>query len=727
MDVSQFLSEYKPSSVVITSIVEQGDGEGFARNIKRAGTVCRSLAALLWIFSYGRAVQWREVLLRWALSDANGQLAKEVKYHLLWLANKGRDQELPKPIDDGVRSGGFLVDGSVRTWSIRKLMREKNPGRRDRSFGETLLLGVKRGMPSLDARSVEVTLRDYIKLMEDQRTTDEELVDEVTRTVGEVVGLAADDFTVKRHFSFSNRAGVEADGKSVTIPKGGIRGKVWRWAVDNGYQGGMELHRMYWDPVIGLVTEYKHGLELDYALLWSSLLTKFLECPENRKKTVCMVAPIFEPLKLRTITKGQWDVYALGKPLQTALWQTMQIHPIFRHTGEKISEVAMTEFVNSWPVEAFRRRVQGDWFWKSADFKDATNSLHQDVSLAALQTAFPLFHDLAKALCGSHRIIVPLGDDRVDVEAVRGQLMGSPLSFPLLCLINAAVLRMAFELRFKTRFSIGELPARINGDDLVVAMDSELHTIWRSLIGRVGLVESQGKSYEHKDWFQINSRTYDVERVCGVSVCRERAFVNFSYLFGIKKGTDPQDEPMIELLAGRTKDEWEHLGGLRGKVWGRAVGIYAWQTRLLLDRLYTSGQIPYRISTTNPVEVGGLGWAGVPDLAAAQEALRWRYKRASVQSYLDAEDTPESGLDDGFYRVENPPRCRTLRELESVVMLVRRRSKLRGSAAISKKNCASPLQLPCDLRQDWSFTSCFGAGVADAVSHEGEVWRFLNR
>jgi hypothetical protein len=87
----------------------------------------------------------------------------------------------------------------------------------------------------------------------------------------------------------------------------------------------------------------------------------------------------------------------------------------------------------------------------------------------------------------------------------RGQLMGSLLSFPLLCLANF----LAFKWAVKRK-----VPLKINGDDIVFRCRPEEAEKWFKEIAQSGLTISKGKTLTTKSIFSLNSTFFHAgERV----------------------------------------------------------------------------------------------------------------------------------------------------------------------------------------------------------------------
>jgi len=170
--------------------------------------------------------------------------------------------------------------------------------------------------------------------------------------------------------------------------------------------------------------------------------------------------------------------------------------------------------------------------------------MHLDVTEAALEgiDLDPATHLMMREnLCGQ---IIQYDSD-FDITPFRqrnGQLMGSVFSFPFLCCANLAVVRKAFELRFRRDFHIHELPVLVNGDDILFPSDNELVRIWESLIPEVGFQKSVGKNFVSDRFAFINSVMFWFK---GQTVGQNPVkipYLNHSFLYGIKKGSESDDD-----------------------------------------------------------------------------------------------------------------------------------------------------------------------------------------
>lgn len=232
---------------------------------------------------------------------------------------------------------------------------------------------------------------------------------------------------------------------------------------------------------------------------------------------------LFEPGKIRGISKGDGNLATALQPLQGKLlsawkntqWSTMKENDLLYSINLMDTMV---------PEE----------YWCSGDYEAATDKLHKDASIAAL-SAVP-DHPLKSLgiLSFQHGRITyveptlenfsrkPSERRFISYPLLNGQLMGHTLSFPLLCVINLAVLWETLQIWIDSGLSIslGEKISRgrraekiykyakINGDDVLFKGPLELFSIHRQVAESVGFKISQGKNYISKHSCLINSQLY---------------------------------------------------------------------------------------------------------------------------------------------------------------------------------------------------------------------------
>jgi len=210
------------------------------------------------------------------------------------------------------------------------------------------------------------------------------------------------------------------------------------------------------------------------------------------------LVPLAEALKVRVISKGPPLTYFSLKPVQKFLLRQMRRFRMFRLVGETVT----TNF-----LESTFKGFEG--LFHSLDYQSATDLLDPEMSQTAVDeicdcVGMPddlriLFH---KALTG-HLV--------EGIPQVWGQLMGSIVSFIILCVVNGAVIRHAYEHSTGLRCqSLDSVPAVVNGDDGLVRAPAIFSNIWEESALVAGLVPSLGKVYTHDIYANINSTSFVV-------------------------------------------------------------------------------------------------------------------------------------------------------------------------------------------------------------------------
>jgi hypothetical protein len=173
-------------------------------------------------------------------------------------------------------------------------------------------------------------------------------------------------------------------------------------------------------------------------------------------------------------------------------------------------------------IDALVAKVSGDGgFWVSGDYESATDLLKPEFSEKILERVLDRidanFQDrpvLLRCLTG-HQVTnqhsETLGDRSEPQEC--GQLMGSPISFPILCMANLIICRWVLEHVHKAKIPLWKLPMLINGDDVIFHLPDDIrnsgnYTLWKWATQQVGLKFSLGKNYTSRSHLVINSEVW---------------------------------------------------------------------------------------------------------------------------------------------------------------------------------------------------------------------------
>jgi len=148
----------------------------------------------------------------------------------------------------------------------------------------------------------------------------------------------------------------------------------------------------------------------------------------------------------------------------------------------------------------------------SGDYASATDNLSIEVAEAIMGVITRNARLVPRSVCDlSLRVLRPLlsfFEGEITVEPRVGQMMGSKLSFPLLCLQN----RLAFEWSFRnTGVSARSVPCLINGDDILFQRSDHFGR-WSAVVEGVGLVVETTKTDVSPNFGTINSTLLVWER-----------------------------------------------------------------------------------------------------------------------------------------------------------------------------------------------------------------------
>lgn len=211
--------------------------------------------------------------------------------------------------------------------------------------------------------------------------------------------------------------------------------------------------------------------------------------PERFPKVMAHAIP--EALKVRMITKAEENVWIL-KPVQIAMWKALQAFPCFKLTSTPVIPLDL--------LSSFDQKT----YLLSGDYESATDNLNMDITRTMIEELIKVlpteFKDWLTWEGGVHEIHYPSETKLEPVLQTRGQLMGSLLSFPILCVANAATIGIVKKQELKN------LQALINGDDILFTEEERKIKSWKRISSSMGLKPSIGKNYQSKDWGSINSQ-----------------------------------------------------------------------------------------------------------------------------------------------------------------------------------------------------------------------------
>ncbi|QKI79875.1 RNA-dependent RNA polymerase [Erysiphe necator associated ourmia-like virus 45] len=210
----------------------------------------------------------------------------------------------------------------------------------------------------------------------------------------------------------------------------------------------------------------------------------------------CKVAPVPSGGKWRVVTVNSCENEAL-KPYHHLLYDHLSRRPwlcrgdpkvknFHRSSGEVFTSGDYESATDAIPLELYQFLL--------GLVSDRSVNVPDTVKTFAMRDSKKVFYDGRGNFLGNQE---------------RGQLMGSYLSFPFLCLLNY--------LCFK--FSIRRnVPVLINGDDIVFRSTKEESERWMNNVQRCGLVLSRGKTQVHSFIFTLNSLLFKGGKARGKAI-----------------------------------------------------------------------------------------------------------------------------------------------------------------------------------------------------------------
>jgi hypothetical protein len=228
------------------------------------------------------------------------------------------------------------------------------------------------------------------------------------------------------------------------------------------------------------------------------------------------VSAVCEPLKVRLITKGDSFKYWFSRFYQKDLWSYLSKFPQFSLTNRPLDPTDLHSLLD-------RESKLGLDFpnWVSGDYSAATDGLNLWFTKNAFETSLTktnyseLDKDLLRDVLYEQEIHYPepmvkkSGGALSSFLQTNGQLMGSVLSFPILCTINLTCYWAALEKYTNRKIKMEDLPVLVNGDDILFRSNDQLYSLWIEEITRVGFSLSLGKNYVHPKVLTVNSQLYN--------------------------------------------------------------------------------------------------------------------------------------------------------------------------------------------------------------------------
>lgn len=423
--------------------------------------------------------------------------------------------ELPKaPVLESVKMqssahNGVLVGG--RYYAFYQMMKRRKDERSTRFFYSLLMM--KKGLPRPTAEMLAAANREARRVM----TTPDERNLSRCMTI-ESVGLRARKIvralfhrhdwdnemmsfpSVAAHYGYSCR-----DGGALEAVRELLRAD--EKAPSTAHLGDVVPLINSVDEAIEDETRSPMGLSTAAAAELRDLQRYIVQ---KALKEPCYCEPVClpEPLKIRTVTKGPALRYTALAAVQKVLWSQLSQDKRFQIAAPMTGRT----------VYQLLGRLAPGMKWLSGDYKAATDNLAIELSYHIAQEIADVtgmdasYRELLVDGLVGHVYHMGVGEDGKDLgflPQARGQLMGSVVSFPILCIANAACIEESLDPDGNEAY----LKYIINGDDCLFQCTEEQRQRWALIASEVGLQPSIGKTYFHDRYAVINSALFDTKRI----------------------------------------------------------------------------------------------------------------------------------------------------------------------------------------------------------------------
>ncbi|APG77082.1 RNA-dependent RNA polymerase [Beihai narna-like virus 12] len=465
--------------------------------------------------------------LPYVMADVWGPVLKARKDILFAYAL--RQEEIPPPWCECCNQT-YILPGRAGSALRQRVLYNKNED--NRIFANTILHGLKKGMPKLsEAHVIDGYLKHRERLSTDKGPVDPALRECITRTCREIFGgMKFPETTPVLTQNVSSKSSLHSNRS-----EGGALSEIFSEEDPLEYYG--ECFTEETGPLSIKTNKFAAMEKLGQI---RERTARVLRSDEGSKlSSHWQTQAILEPLKCRMITKGELRWNAAWSDIQKEMFRRLGRYEQFKLTrGHEIEKQDSLMFqVSGDPLD-----LDGDQFYVAGDFSAATDELKADATRAAIEGfTDPVLRNLLTVNLLNGLINYPPKYEIDPVHQANGQLMGSIFSFPLLCAINLAIYRYTWESRDKSGFRkpIDSLPVLINGDDIAFRTTRWFYEDWKKNSAEAGLIASRGKCYFTKKFFLVNSRLIH-STPTGI-LTQAIPYVNYGLVTGQKKGEGDDD------------------------------------------------------------------------------------------------------------------------------------------------------------------------------------------
>lgn len=283
-------------------------------------------------------------------------------------------------------------------------------------------------------------------------------------------------------------------------------------------------------------------------------------------------------------------VQSAGKPRALTKFSSSELvlRPLHKSIYEHLSRVAPWLCRGDPTSEKLAKAgfAKGKGILVSGDYRSATDNLSLEVAEAILDAILDSSSVPMSVRAHARAVLRPTLwnlEEGLEFEVSRGQMMGSYLSFPLLCLQNFLSFDYA---RQKAKLAV--MPLLINGDDILFQSPSpEFPREWMDVVAGLGLEVEESKTSVSYAYGTLNSTLFGWKE--------DSLVVTPSLRFGMLRP--------VEYVNSLGSSFHSFVRGQPpGVIWRAARTFFSWhlaslkQTRLFPDEMGFRGSLAFRMS-----------------------------------------------------------------------------------------------------------------------------------
>jgi len=524
----------------------------------------------------------------------------------------------------------------------KQLAQRGRPNARSRvqlSFGLDVLMS-KTGAPSVDSRFVSAAMDEHLSLLTTVQPSSPDQAEWLARVEDRIVEMC---HTMFKGVVFEPDVILPSTSASLNYSRemgGSFMELVDGWLASTVPAMGPEESPAEQPPAVLLWDVRREGIvgRTRIQLPGIDFVPSFQRYIDSKivpgERVGARRFAIVEPFKVRVITMQDPAVTLRAAELQVMVHRRLKSFSAFQYIGEPISDQSFGKH--------FPRPLEDDEMYLSGDYAGATDNLNPRLSVAAaraiaesvklqdgrrlIETAY---WDVYVSDLVRHRFFSGAAGSALKPEGDQewGQMMGSPSSFPILCIVNAAVNSVVMGITTPDVLFRDDCGLVVNGDDTAAVLKVALYPSWKAAVSACGLRPSLGKNYLSHSFCIMNSeaRVPETHKAVGEGP----AMVKWTTVGGLNQalltGYEKKGPGSGRSLKGEMA--WTELGARAHELVSGIPEPVAdrWLSRFIAEHKQVFAQVPAGTPWFVSRALGGVGLPLLPSRASQVSEQNLRF------------------------------------------------------------------------------------------------------